>query len=105
MEAIQSPPHVEDSERTECVENMACSCATTPFMPVKEAVAVLPVSKAYLYSGLRTGRFPGTSFGRGRVLLRTFVEEFVTRAQSGDLTSFEEYAAEWRARNNAEATA
>jgi len=99
MEATQSPPPTGDTERTECTE------IVTPFMPVKEAVAVLPVAKAYLYAGLRTGRFPGASFGRARVLLRTFVEEFVARAHSGDLISFEDYAADWRARNNAEATA
>lgn len=99
MEEIQSPPPMEGTERTECMET------AMPFMPVKEAVAVLPVSKAYLYAGLRTGRFPGASFGRARVLLRTFVEEFVARAHSGDLISFEDYAADWRAKKNAEATA
>lgn len=93
MKAIETPPRVESTEST---------ASAGPFMPVKEAVTLLPVSKAYLYGGLRTGRFPGTSFGRVRVLLRTFVEEFVARVEAGEPIKFEDYAADWRARNNVE---
>jgi hypothetical protein len=90
---------------TESTQSAAHTRASTPFMPVKEAVALLPVSKAYLYTGLRTGRFPGTTFGRARVLLRSFVEEFVSRVEAGEPITFEDYAADWRARNSSRATA
>ncbi|MFC4006685.1 hypothetical protein ACFOY2_05600 [Nonomuraea purpurea] len=96
---------MQSTESIEDIESVTCSCATARFMPVKEAVILLPVSKAYLYAGLRAGRFPGTSFGRVRALLRTFVEEFIARVEAGELIDFEIYAADWRARNSAEASA
>lgn len=96
---------METTETPQPLETMACNSVTARFMPVKEAVIVLPVSKEYLYRGLRSGTFPGASFGRARVLLRTFVEEFVALVEAGQLTRFEDYAAEWRAKNNAEASA
>ncbi|MGI5273118.1 helix-turn-helix domain-containing protein [Nonomuraea sp. CA-218870] len=89
---------------TESTQSAACSRTPTPFMPVKEAVALLPVSKAYLYTGLRAGRFPGTTFGRARVLLRSFVEEFVSRVEAGERITFEDYAADWRTRDSSKAT-
>ena len=93
---------MKTTETPQSLETTACTCITARFMPVKEAVIVLPVSKEYLYRGLRSGMFPGTSFGRARALLRTFVEGFIARVESGELIDFEQYAADWRARNNAE---
>ena len=96
---------METTETPQSLETTACNCAAARFMPVKEAVIVLPVSKEYLYRGLRSGAFPGTSFGRARALLRTFVEEFLALVEAGQPTTFEDYAADWRARNSAEASA
>lgn len=96
---------METTETPQPLEATACNGAAARFMLVKEAVTVLPVSKEYLYRGLRSGMFPGTSFGRARALLRTFVEEFVALVEAGQLIRFEDYATEWRAKNNAEASA
>ncbi|GAA2840879.1 hypothetical protein [Nonomuraea rubra] len=78
-------------------ETVACAaCVGARFMSVGEAETVLGASKEYLYSGLRNGKFPGTSYGRARVILRSFVEEFVAQVETGRRIEFEEFAAEWR---------
>lgn len=64
-------------------------------MYVSEAAPVLKVSKSYLYGGLREGRFPGVLVGDGYRMRTDFVYGFVD-APSG--TKFEDYAAEWLAR-------
>lgn len=84
-------------------ETVACACTRARFMSVGEAESVLRASKEYLYSGLRTGKFPGTSYGRARVILRSFVEDFIAQVETGRLIEFEDYAAEWLTRNSVEA--
>ncbi|MEU6710051.1 hypothetical protein ABZ897_01115 [Nonomuraea sp. NPDC046802] len=75
-------------------------------MSVAEAACLISRSREYLYSGLRKGQFPGTQFGRGWTMPREFVESFVRDVlQRGLSISFENYAADWRARNDAEASA
>lgn len=86
------------------METVDCACIQARFMSVGEAEFVLRASKEYLYSGLRSGKFPGTNYGRARVILRSFVEEFVALIEAGRYIEFEEFAANWRARNGAEVT-
>jgi excisionase family DNA binding protein len=87
------------------VSNGACStCITEPaVMPVPEAARLLRASRAYLYTGIREGRFPGVRVGRVGLpmsLMRGFVADVIERGES---MSFEAYAAAWTA--NAKAAA
>lgn len=71
-------------------------------MSVGEAAKRLGRCREYLYSGLREGRFPGSRFGRGWSLPRTFVAGFIAEAEAGSSQSFEDYAARWLAKATAE---
>lgn len=88
------------------VPNGACTaCITEPaVMLVPDAARLLSASTAYLYTGIREGRFPGVRAGRKRglpmSLMRGFVADVIERGES---MSFEDYAAMWR--ENARAVA
>lgn len=70
---------------------------------VSEAARRIRRSREYLYSGLREGRFPGTQFGRSWEMPREFIEAFVRDVlQRGLSISFEDYAADWRAKYSTE---
>lgn len=77
------------------IDTVTCACGVQPLMSVAEASAVISASKSYLYEGLREGRFPGLRLGDGYRMRADFVHGFV-RAPAG--TKFEDYAAEWMAR-------
>lgn len=64
-------------------------------MTVEAAALILDMSVDYLHVGIREDRIPAHRFGRSYRLLRAFVYGFV-ETPSG--TRFEDYAAEWMAR-------
>ena len=91
--------------RLTAVPNGTCTtCMTEPaVMSVPDAARLLRASKAYLYTGIREGRFPGVRAGRVGLpmsLMRGFVADVIERGES---MSFEAYAAMWR--KNAQAVA
>lgn len=93
-------------QRPQTVEASECKCATDTPMSVPEAAPLLRCSREYLYSGLRDGRFPGTQVGRSWKIPGAFVQGFLRDVLNvGGRVSFEDYAADWRAKNSAEATA
>lgn len=99
MENTASVPKLTAVPSTTCT-----TCVTEPaVMSVPEAASLLGASKAYLYTGIREGRFPGVRAGRVGLpmsLMRGFVADVIERGES---MSFEAYAAMWR--ENARAVA
>ncbi|MFI6793716.1 excisionase family DNA-binding protein [Nonomuraea sp. NPDC050383] len=93
---------VETVQSTETVEAAPRTPRSQLFMAVADAAEELGLSKEYLYSGLRKGELPGAKFGRNRKILRAFVEGFKALAARGVSLDFEEYAASWLPREDAE---
>lgn len=80
------------------VETAPCACVEPVVMSVPEAALMLGRSKEYLYAGLREGRFPCVTTGRGRSLPRAFMCAFVAEVVEAGLSiSFEDFAAAWMA--------
>ena len=97
---------METVQSVQTTATPACICTTETGMSVAEVARLIRRSREYVYSGLREGRLPGTQFGRGWTMPREFVEGFVRDVLKRGLSiSFENYAADWRARNGAEASA
>ena len=92
---------MEPSQPTTATQVIACVCRMSPFMTVEAAALILDMSEDYLHVGIRAGRVPAHQFGRVYRLRRDFIHGFVT-SPSG--TKFEDFAAEWMARE-AEAVA
>lgn len=103
---------VSTAPRSQTAETAECKCATDALAPVAEVapvtvaevVAMLRCSREYLYAGLRERRFPGTQVGRSWKMPGAFVQGFVRDVLNvGGQMSFEDYAAEWRAKNEEKA--
>lgn len=92
---------MEATQPSLATQAITCTCQTEPFMTVEAAATFLDMSRDYLYVGAKDGRFPAVRLGRRIKFLRKFVLGFV-KEPSG--TKFEDYAAEWIARE-AEAVA
>lgn len=81
------------------MQAIQCLCQSKPFMTVEAAALFLDMSVDYLHVGIREGRIPAHRFGRSYRLRRDFIHGFVTTPPGA---KFEDYAADWRARNNTE---
>lgn len=93
----------DTAQTAETAESMSAADVS---MTVSEAAKKLRRSPEYLRCGLREGRFPGSRLGRTYLMPSAFIQGFVRDVLSvGRPISFEDYAAEWRAKNCAEATA
>lgn len=66
-------------------------------MKVGPASDLVDLSDEYLYRGLRNGKFPGKRAGRGWRIDRDFIFGFL---DSPNGTCFEDYAAQWMARES-----
>ncbi|GAA3172222.1 excisionase family DNA-binding protein [Nonomuraea roseoviolacea] len=93
---------METAETVQTAESAESTRRTGTFMSVADAAEDLDLSKEYLYKGLREEQIPGAKFGRNRKILRAFVEEFKALAERGEVIDFEQHAALWRARRDAE---
>lgn len=90
---------MKPSEPITATQAITCVCRTRPFMTVEAASLVLDMSVDYLHVGIRRGDFPVHQFGRIYKFRRAFIDAFV-KSPSG--TKFEDFAAQWMAREAAE---
>lgn len=81
------------------MQAVPCLCRTKLFMTVEAAALILDMSVDYLHVGIREGRIPAHRFGRAYRLRRDFIYGFVTTPSGA---KFEDYAAAWFTRHNAE---
>lgn len=97
---------VDTAQRPQTAETADCVCVTDAPMSVPEAAGKLCCSPEFVYERLRDGRLPGTQIGRSWKMPSAFVWGFLRDVLNvGRQMSLEDYAADWRARNNAEASA
>src|SRR3954471_3176091 len=90
---------MEPSPTMGTTPTIACACRSRPFMTVEAAASVLGISEDYLHVGIREGRIPAHRFGRAYRVRRDFINSFVA-TPSG--TRFEDFAAQWMARELSE---
>lgn len=76
-----------------------------PYISVRETAGLLKVSPVMVYRRFHAGDFPGRRFGRKIDIYRPFVAELLSEILSGRNVDVEAFAAEWKARNAAEAVA
>jgi hypothetical protein len=75
----------------------------SPFMPPKDAAALLNVSPDHVIRAVRADVIPGFKFGDVYRVLRVFVEDVHAEIRTGKSIVIEDFAVAWRA--SAEAVA
>lgn len=90
---------MKPNETTTATQTIRCVCRTKPFMTVEAAALILDMSADYLHVGIRAGRIPAHRFGRLYRLRRDFIQGFVDTPSGA---KFEDYAAQWMARETEE---
>lgn len=86
---------MEATRPSVAIDAIKCRCRIKPLMSIETVAELMDVSDDYLTLGLREGRFPGKRLGRLWRMPTDFVRGFIA-APPG--TQFEDYAADWMAR-------
>jgi excisionase family DNA binding protein len=74
-----------------------------PFVSVRETAGLLKVSPPLVYRRFHAGEIPGRRIGRKIDIYRSFIDALLAEFASGRNVDVGVYAAEWKARNAAEA--
>jgi excisionase family DNA binding protein len=98
MQRSERPLTDQPTQRPSLVEPVTEEPTVSPFMPAKDAAALMGVSADHVNRAVRAGAIPGYKWGAVYRVLRAFVDAVYAEICAGNGVVIEEYAAAWKSR-------